>query len=198
MVKIIVSRCVQQSHCCHCFNFISKHHGMFLIFTQGSTKLRIKFSERKLAISFGCILWQHCVILLEINLFDVMKHLKQFPSLHLRVWFIIVWFKIIWRKVGNAIVTGAFIPSVDRYQHWSYMHMCSFSPNQHADNWVIDILNYLRAASHNHTCNSDEEGYVPFASHFYQCDDWPLARYVALRVAHAPGMPGTFSPATAN
>ena len=26
----------------------------------------------------------------------------------------------------------------------------------------------------------------------------PLARYVKLRVAHAPGMPGTFSPATAD
>ena len=26
-------------------------------------------------------------------------------------------------------------------------------------------------------------------------DHWPLARYVKLRVAHAPGMPGTFPPA---
>ena len=27
-----------------------------------------------------------------------------------------------------------------------------------------------------------------------QCNDGPLTRYVKLRVAHAPGMPGTFSP----
>ena len=25
-------------------------------------------------------------------------------------------------------------------------------------------------------------------------NDWPLTSYVKLRVAHAPGMPGTFSP----
>ena len=29
------------------------------------------------------------------------------------------------------------------------------------------------------------------------CHHGPLARYVKLRIAHAPGMPGTFSPATA-
>ena len=28
----------------------------------------------------------------------------------------------------------------------------------------------------------------------YPCDHGPLARYAKLRVAHAPGMPGTFSP----
>ena len=28
-----------------------------------------------------------------------------------------------------------------------------------------------------------------------RADHWPLTRYVKLRVAHAPGMPGTFSPA---
>ena len=67
---------------------------------------------------------------------------------------------------------------------------------------VMDWRHHL-SSIHSDQCASHPATYAPKPIHL--CDAWiltrkwkyngPLTRYVKLQVAHAPGMPGTFSPA---